>query len=67
MHIEPLAKETIYVEQEPVVQEPSEEHVPQRYEEEQQYEEQQPRYDYVPEAATELTSDPHEQDRHPKH
>ena len=67
MHIEPLAEEMIYVEPEPVVQEPGEEHVVQQPPEEPQYEEQQPGYDYVPEAATELTPDPHEQGRHPKH
>ena len=67
MHIEPLAEEAIYVEQEPVVQEPGEENVLQQPQEEQQYEKQKPGYDYVPEAAAELTSDPHEQGRHPKH
>ena len=67
MHIEPLAEEVVYVEPEPIVQEPGEEHVLQQPQEEQQYEEQQPGYDYVPEAAAELTPDPPEQDRHPKH
>ena len=67
MHIEPLAEEVVYVEPELVVQEPGEEHVLQQPQEEQQYEEQQPGYDYVPEAAAELTPDPQEQDRHPKH
>ena len=60
MNIEPLAEEVVYVEQEPVVQEPGEEHVLQQPQEKQQYEEPQPGYDYVPEATAELTSDPHE-------
>ena len=67
MHIEPLAEEVVYAEPEPIIQEPGEEHVLQQPQEEQQYEEQQPGYDYVPEAAAELTPDPHEQGRHPKH
>ena len=67
MHIEPLAEEVVYVEQEPIVQEPNEEHVLQQPQEEQQYEEPQPGYDYVPEATGELTPDLSEQGRHLKH
>ena len=59
IHIEPITEE-----QELVIQEPSEEHVLQQPQEEQQQEEPQPGYDYIPEAAAELTSDPHEQGRH---
>ena len=39
MHIEPLEEEAIYVEEEPVVQEPGEEHMLQQPQEEQQYKE----------------------------
>ena len=46
---------------------PDEEHLLQQPQEEQQYEEQQPGYHYVSEAAAELTPDPPEQGRHPKH
>ena len=67
MHIEPLAEEVVYAEPEPIIQEPGEEHVLQQPQEEQQYEEQQPGYDYAQEATAELTPDPHEQGRHPKH
>ena len=67
MHIEPLAEEVVYTEPEPIIQEPGEKHVLQQPQEEQQYEEQQPGYDYAQEATAELTPDPHEQGRHPKH
>ena len=67
MHIEPLAEEVVYTEPEPIIQEPGEEHVLQQPQEEQQYEEPQQEYAYVPKTTGELTADPSEQGRHPKH
>ena len=58
IHIEPLAEEAVYAEQEPIVQELDEEPaVVQQPQEEQLYEEPQRGHDYVPEATRELTTD----------
>jgi hypothetical protein len=68
MHIAPLVEEVPHPELEPVIQELDEEPVVlQQPQEEQQHFEEQPGYDYFPEAVVELTADPNNQGRHPKH
>ena len=42
MHIEPIAEEVVYAEQEPIAHEPDKKHVLQQPQEEQQYVEEQP-------------------------
>ena len=65
-HIDPVAA-AVYVEQEPLVQEPDEEIEVQPPQQEQAYPELQQEYYDTPEATGELTSDPSYQGRHPMH